>query len=264
MTGNSWRETWGKIDWFKDKPEDVQKKVKELIANGADVNAKDEDRKNTPLIMAAYSKNIEAVKDLIEAGADPTIKDAFGYTPLLRSLSTIDGLDKSRIAMNEYLIKPGVDLEAQSRTGFVHGTALVYATVWGHMQTVQSLIKAGADVNIKNREDDKSLGMFLAELGRTNSLKALIAGGADIEARDKKGNTMLMYAIKGDHLSTVEALILSGANVMAKNAEGKRPLQLAEESKNVEIITMIKVATENIEKQTRLRMEKALKLKQRT
>jgi ankyrin repeat protein len=52
-----------------------------LIAKGASVNAPGY-RGNTPLIDAAQSGEVEVVKALLKAGADPNLADSSGVTPL--------------------------------------------------------------------------------------------------------------------------------------------------------------------------------------
>jgi len=53
-----------------------------LIANGADVNAKEDDLGKTPLHYAAWQGRNEIVELLIANGADVTAKDVDGFTPL--------------------------------------------------------------------------------------------------------------------------------------------------------------------------------------
>ena len=58
--------------------------VAHRIAGGADVQARDEDRR-TPLYWAANSGSSEAVTVLLDAGADPNSCDAKGNAPLHRA-----------------------------------------------------------------------------------------------------------------------------------------------------------------------------------
>ena len=64
--------------------ENGQKEIAELlIANGADVNAKDKDRSgSTPLSKAVIEGHNEIVELLIAKGADVNAKDGYGNTPL--------------------------------------------------------------------------------------------------------------------------------------------------------------------------------------
>lgn len=75
------------MDWNKELIEAVEygnlEKVKECLANGADVNAND-DYRNTPLMIACSIGSFEIVKLLIENGASDSILiiSRFGLTAL--------------------------------------------------------------------------------------------------------------------------------------------------------------------------------------
>jgi ankyrin repeat protein len=56
--------------------------VRELVMRGADVNARTRDEAQTPLHFAAAMGKVKAVEALVELGADLTVKDSKGRTPL--------------------------------------------------------------------------------------------------------------------------------------------------------------------------------------
>src|SRR5260370_29946372 len=60
-------------------------------------------------------------------------------------------------------------------------------------------------------------------------MKTLLDRGADANARDPKGNTLLMLAASSDALplETVKSLIDRGADIHAKNPEDKTALDFA-------------------------------------
>ena len=81
---------------------------------------------------------------------------------------------------------------------------LVAAAVRGDRATVEALLKAGADPNAK---DDRGFTVLLlaASTGRTAVVEALLAGGADVQAKSRVGATALMMAAFAGHAATVEA-----------------------------------------------------------
>jgi ankyrin repeat protein len=56
--------------------------IKELAKHGADVNARTRDESQTPLHIAASMGKMKAVEALVSLGADLTMKDSTGRTPL--------------------------------------------------------------------------------------------------------------------------------------------------------------------------------------
>lgn len=56
--------------------------IRELVAHGADVNARTRDENQTPLHIAAAMGRMKAMEALVALGADRTMKDSRGQTPL--------------------------------------------------------------------------------------------------------------------------------------------------------------------------------------
>ena len=57
--------------------------------------------------------------------------------------------------------------------------------------------------------------------------KQAIADGADVNAKDQNGRTLLQLAALKGHKEVVELLIAKNANVNAKNKDGETPLHSA-------------------------------------
>ena len=113
--------------------------VKQHLAAGAEVNAKDEDG-YTPLYAVAGGGHKEIAVLLIAEGADVNAKDDSGWTPL--HSAAIGG--QKEIA--ELLIAKGADVNAKDE---VESTPLHTAALNGHKEVVELLIAKGADVNAK-------------------------------------------------------------------------------------------------------------------
>jgi ankyrin repeat protein len=62
--------------------EDGLEMLRFLIDSGADVNLADHKGQHTALHFAAFDLHQEAVRILLQAGADPNAQDAHGWTPM--------------------------------------------------------------------------------------------------------------------------------------------------------------------------------------
>ena len=99
-------------------------------------------------------------------------------------------------------------------------TALMRAAHFGHTETVKLLIAKGADVNITNRDGHNALS-YAADGGHTETVKLLIAKGADVNITNRDGHNALSYAADGGHTETVK--ILLGAKAKLTDATKALP-----------------------------------------
>ena len=156
--------------------------VKQHLAAGADVNAKDENGW-TPLNSAAVKGRNQIVKLLIEKGADLN-----AGTPLISAAT--DG----HMEVIELLIANGADVNAKANDQ-LGGTALHMTANLGHKKVVELLVAAGADVNAKMLH-----GMTPLHFAANNKgiAKFLIDKGADVNAKlndgPHNGSTPLDFA----------------------------------------------------------------------
>ncbi|WP_299441706.1 ankyrin repeat domain-containing protein [uncultured Aquimarina sp.] len=66
------------------------------------------------------------------------------------------------------------------------------AIVKGDLDTVKKMIELGSDVN--EMSDGKTPLMYAARYNRVDIIKLLVKKGANIKARDRKGNTAMKFA----------------------------------------------------------------------
>jgi ankyrin repeat protein len=176
--------------------------TKALIANGANVEARDssEGSQPTALIIAAQNGYPAIVKLLLTANAKVDGRNASGSTPL------IEAAKEGRTEIVLLLLDHKADIKAKNVDG---DTAFKWAAAFGRTDTVKALIGKGADVNQRCGEGETPLIAACLD-GHIETVKLLLAAGADVNATDAFGMTPLKTA-EGKHKEIVELLRASGA-----------------------------------------------------
>ena len=105
-----------------------------LLEAGADVNARDR-RDRTPLHEAADRGNVAATRMLLEAGANVNARDEWGCTPLHKAAG-------GDIATTRMLLEAGADVNARDRRD---RTPLHEAADKGNVAATRMLLEAGAN-----------------------------------------------------------------------------------------------------------------------
>ena len=110
--------------------------------------------------------------------------------------------------------------------GFVKLTenTLVGAARTGDIAAIKRHIAEGADVN-EMRFEMPPLA-WAAMMGETAAAELLLQHGADINGRNRDGNTALHLAVFFGRAETAELLIKNGADVTTKNGDGETPIEL--------------------------------------
>jgi ankyrin repeat protein len=144
-----------------------------LLDKGADLNAID-NRKNTPLVLAAENGSIALVRAILERGGSPNSKNIEGYSPL-HIAARIGNRDVVKL-----LVVAGAEIEAMSPKG----TPFHVAKNHGHDDVVALLIALGANAKASAEPIAGDIGvglLFLAlglGMGYFHLVKSAYAGNA--------------------------------------------------------------------------------------
>jgi ankyrin repeat protein len=156
------------------------------------------------------------VRRLINRGADPSVKNEDGSTPLERAVRW----DKPDVL--KALIDGGADPNERLKDG---STPLRLAIEWDKPEVLKALIEGGADPNERLKNGSTPLCLAI-ELNRLGISEALLAGGADMTATDDQLQTPLHSAARHRRDSLMGCLLKHGANPTPSDEVGKTPLHL--------------------------------------
>ncbi len=122
---------------------------------------------------------------------------------------------------------PPAITKAKAKVTDVFGAnGLLVSAQNGHLEEVDVLIAAGADVN-KSRYDDVTPLCFATLKGHLDMVNALITAGADVDKAKNNGVTPLYVAAQEGHIDVIKTLIAAKADINAIGITGHNPLQLA-------------------------------------
>lgn len=138
------------------------------------------------------------------------------------------------------LLKSGADCNSSNEEG---ATLLMLAAGAGHIEMVEMLIRAGANVDATDARGWTALmkGLFNYEQNRgfPDVVSALIAAGADIEHQVSYGTRPLMIAAGYGEAGVVEVLLAAGADTGALNEGGRTAKTMAETKDYVEVVNQL-------------------------
>lgn len=102
-------------------------------------------------------------------------------------------------------------------------TPLMVAVIHNHSAVVSALIAAGANIDARDEEGRSAL-LFAAHKGLVDIVQMLLAKGADPNTKSFNGNSPLILAANFGHLEILRTLIARGADMRWKNQGGLNAL----------------------------------------
>jgi uncharacterized protein len=222
----------------------------------------------TPLHIAVDSRQTACVRLLLDAGADPFVRDRKGRNafdvalkiPDLQDLKAISVLlhnagqqkpggpagpmpwsleyseTRGKTGVTKMLLAMGADPNAIGTDG---ATPLANAAFKGDLEGVRLLLAHGAQVNAISKAGTQPI--HDAALGdNADVIRELATHGADINAHTRDdAQTPLYIAAAMGKMKAVEALVALGADLKAKDSQGRTPLDAAERAGLTEVAAFL-------------------------
>ncbi|KAF5010433.1 hypothetical protein FDECE_3402 [Fusarium decemcellulare] len=186
-----------------------------------------------PLQLAARLDNLEALNDLILAGADVDLRGCAEMTPLAFAAL----YDNERIVQRLLQAKSNVNL--QNLAGFA---PLHHAADGGSAEVVGMLMMAGASPASRAKDGDRPLHQLALSTGRDaqaarHKLQHLRNHpDFDLEAREGLGNTALFLALSVNNLPALRCLVDAGSALHTINDLSQNILHRAAGYSNIEVL----------------------------
>lgn len=216
--------------------------VLQSLVNPKTVNVQDS-KGNTSLLRALESHNGEMVQRLLEAGADASIKNSEGVSPMQLALNNYDEAFALQLVQAQAAINRASDVvNVQDRQG---NTLLMrLAGRSADMKLMASLVGMGADLTLKNRQGESTFTLFknnwqvekrhtflinsIPYITNATMLEGFFKAGANVNEASESGFTPLMAAAslkKSQGLA--ERLLQAGAQADVRDKEGWSALHFA-------------------------------------
>lgn len=100
------------------------------------------------------------------------------------------------------------------------------------VEKLEKMLSNGADVNAKDKNGTTVL-MLYSSLSSIDIIRALLDNGADINAVNSRGGTALIAACQKNQREVIDLLLQRGANPHAQTSSGKTALDFMSNNKNL-------------------------------
>ena len=201
-------------------------KVRLLVARGADVKSRSASGTDALTVAAAHYGSSASIRLLMEAGAEAHAHDRVRHQPIEYASMSGD-VDVVRLLL--------------ARSAEPSPEAVSEAVTFGHAGVLQALVDAGANVH-GTESSGINLLHWAVITNRASVVPVLVKAGVPVDATDDFGFTPLMYAATVDmgDTDTLKALLAAGADRRVRNDEGRTPVEQARHYKHTQLVDALK------------------------
>lgn len=175
-------------------------------------------------VRGVMENRAPAVSAALQKGLDPNTPISGTGDPLITQ-AIRNGADA---VVNELLKHPQLDI---NRPNSVQETPLMIAVYYKKNDIANKLLDRGAKVNNPNNWSPLH---YAASVGNTEMVKTLLAKGANVNARTRRGFTPLYMAARDADYPTVKMLLDAGARKDYCSNDALAPRDIAVQRKNTQ------------------------------
>uniref|UniRef100_F7IFE4 Uveal autoantigen with coiled-coil domains and ankyrin repeats n=1 Tax=Callithrix jacchus TaxID=9483 RepID=F7IFE4_CALJA len=216
---------------------DVEKVSSILAKKGVNPGKLDVEGRSVFHVVASKG-NLECLNAILIHGVDITTSDTAGRNALHLAAKYGHALCLQKLLQYNC---PTENADLQGRTA-LHDAAMADCP-----SSIQLLCDHGASVNAKD-VDGRTPLVLATQMCRPTICQLLIDRGADVNSRDKQNRTALMLGCEYGCRDAVEVLIKNGADISLLDALGHDSSYYARIGDNLDILTLLKTASENTNK----------------
>lgn len=151
-------------------------------------------------------------------------------------LCTASALGKKAIV--DYLLAQGMNPNEESRVLDDVCLPIFAAVANGHMDIFESLLKAGAKIDVMN-SGGNSLAHVAVKGGNMEIIEEIFSKGISLNITNSKNQTPLHFAVKYGRAKAISFLRQKGALLDVKDQNGNTPLDLAIQQKREDLVSLL-------------------------
>lgn len=192
---------------------------------------------NKKLRKAVRTKNLAKVAELLDAGANPSLEDSYGYTVLS------DAVYRNNPECVRLLIAHGA--RADQRTD--NSSLLHVAARYDYIDIMKLLLETAPGLIDTVDYNSRTPLHAAAQNGREKAVALLLERKPElIEAKNDDGETALHMAAGAGYLEIVAQLLDKGASPDARNSANRTPLFLAQKANQLQVADLLRPLTPTV------------------
>lgn len=218
--------------------------VMDLVLTILEYHAPTEDEEKTFLSAADAGKTLE-LESMLQLPMDPN-GVIVAPNPAADNLTEVDmsplilAANHGHLEAVELLLDAGADIEHMNS---FDETALWFAACGNHIEVLRHLIFRGAALNSRNRNQETAL-MAAIQQGQAAAVDALIEAGAALTP------PTLHFAAEHGYIRMVQKLIEARAEVNGLDHLGRTALHTASQEKSVDVVSLLLESNADVNAET--------------